>query len=110
KKDESTITELYRTNGFHDVKVTSSVDRSYKGKNGEIAVTVSVVEGDQWIVDNLTILGISDADREAITGRLASGPGQPFAEANLANDRNEAVSYYYTRGFPDTVFRGAWQP
>lgn len=110
RKDEETIADLYRANGFRDVKVNSVVAHHYQGKSGELAVTVNIVEGPQWIVDNLTLDGIEQADRYALAARLASGAGQPFAEANLAGDRNEAVTYYYTRGFPNTAFRGTWQP
>jgi len=109
-KDEETIADLYRTNGFRDVKVSSVVDRSYQGKSGEIAVTVNIAEGPQWIVDKLIMDGIPQSDRDALTARLASGTGQPFAETNLAADRNEVLTSYYTRGFPDADFRGMWQP
>jgi outer membrane protein insertion porin family len=109
RKDEGTIADLYRTNGFRDVKVTSVVDPNYRGKPGEVAVTVNIVEGPQWIVDKLTLDGIPQADREVLTGQLASGAGQPFAEANLADDRNQVLTYYYTRGYPSANFRGTWQ-
>src|SRR2546426_8813935 len=29
----------------------------------------------------------------------------PFADANLATDRNQVLTYYYTRGFPDAQFK-----
>ena len=110
KKDEETIADLYRTNGFRDVKVTSTVDRSYQGKSEEIAVTVNIVEGPQWIVDKLSLEGLPQTEREALAARLASSAGQPFAEANLASDRNEVLTYYYARGYPSATFRGVWLP
>jgi outer membrane protein assembly complex protein YaeT len=110
QKDEASIADLYRSNGFRDVKVTSAAEHNYHGKAAEIAVTVHIVEGPQWIVDKLTVEGAGPADRAALAGRLASGAGQPFAEANLAADRNEVLTYYYTRGFPNSDFRAAWQP
>jgi outer membrane protein insertion porin family len=109
-KDEETIADLYRTNGFRDVKVTAVAERKYRGKPGEVAVTVNIVEGPQWIVDQLTLHGVAQAEREALANRLTSNVGQPFAEANMAADRNEILTYYYTRGFPSADFRGAWQP
>ncbi len=110
RKDEETIADLYRSNGFRDVKVTSAVSRNYRGKSGEVAVTVTIMEGPQWIVNSLTLNGIEKADREALAARLSSGAGQPFAEMNLAADRNEVLTYYYTRGYPDADFHGIWQP
>jgi outer membrane protein insertion porin family len=109
-KDEETIADLYRTNGFRDVKVTSVVDRNYQGKSDAVAVTVNIAEGPQWIVDKLTLDGIPPSERTLLAARLASGAGQPFSESNLAADRNEVLTYYYTRGYPSAEFRGKWQP
>lgn len=110
QRDEAGIAALYRSNGFRDVKVTSVVDRNYKGKTGEIAVTVNIVEGPQWIVDQLTIEGVPQGESDALSGTLASGKGQPFADANLASDRNEVLTYFYTHGYPAADFHAEWQP
>lgn len=110
RKDEENIANLYRANGFRDVKVNTVVDRDYKGKAGQIAVTVRIEEGPQWIVDNLTVNGAAQANAEDLASGLASIAGQPFADVNLANDRNQVLTWYYTRGFPDAAFRAAWQP
>lgn len=110
RKDEENIAALYQSNGFRDVKVASTVDRDYKGKNGQVAATVTVTEGPQWLVDNLTINGIEHLDKTAITSKLASIGGQPFAEVNIANDRNYILTEYYSRGFPAANFNASWQP
>ena len=110
RKDEENIASLYRSNGFRDVKVSSVIQRNYQGKAGQTAVTVNIVEGPQWFVDNLTVEGITQADREGIMARLASIAGQPFAEANLAGDRNQVLTYYYSNGFPDANLEAKWQP
>jgi outer membrane protein insertion porin family len=110
RKDEENIANLYRSNGFRDVKVTSIVDRNYKGKAREVGVTVQVDEGAQWLVDNLTVNGMSQADHDALTPELASAQGQPFSEVNLANDRNQVLTYYYERGFPNADLKSTWQP
>ena len=62
KKDEENISNLYKANGFRDVNVTAIVDRSF-GKTGDVAVTVQIQEGPQWIVDNVTLEGIEKGDR-----------------------------------------------
>jgi len=38
RKDQETISALYRENGFRDVKVNPVIDRQYQGKPGRIAV------------------------------------------------------------------------
>jgi outer membrane protein insertion porin family len=108
RRDEQSITELYRSNGFRDVKVSSTVQRNYKGKSGEIAVTVNIVEGPQWIVDDLALDGVEQGNREELESKLASAPGEPFSETNLADDRDAVLTYYYGHGFPGADFKAAW--
>jgi outer membrane protein insertion porin family len=110
RKDEENIIDLYRSNGFRDVKVHSVVDRNYQGKAGQVAVTVEIEEGAPWIVGKLALNGMNQFRPEEVAGRLASEAGQPFSEANLAMDRNTILTYYYERGFPDANFQAAWQP
>ena len=40
KRDEESIASLYHSNGFRDVKINSHVDRDYKGKTGDVRVSV----------------------------------------------------------------------
>jgi outer membrane protein insertion porin family len=110
RRDEQSIAELYRSNGFRDVKVSSTVQKNYKGKSGEIAVTVNIGEGPQWLVEDLALEGVKQGNREELESNLASAPGQPFSETNLANDRGAVLTYYYAHGFPDADFKAAWTP
>jgi outer membrane protein assembly complex protein YaeT len=110
RKDQASIADLYRSNGFRDVKVNCTVDREYQGKAGQLAVTVTIDEGAQWMVDRLSIEGIQQADRKELTSQLASVAGQPFADVNLANDRNMILTYYYEHGFPQATFKTTSAP
>ena len=110
KKDEQNIADLYQSNGFRDVKVSTAVDRDYKGKSGDVAVTVTIQEGAQWLVNTLEVTGVDPTARQEISGNLASVAGQPFAEANLARDRNYLLNYYMTRGFPSVSVKADWRP
>ena len=103
KKDEENIANLYRANGFRDVKVTSLVVRNGKPQN--MVVTLRIDEGPQWFVDNIEVKGVSQLDRDELTSRFASIPGQPFSEVNIAADRNTSLTEYYTKGFSDATFR-----
>jgi len=109
RKDEENIENLYRSNGFRDVAVTTSVDRKYQGRQDRIAVTVQITEGTQWLVESLDVDGITQFDRDALTSRLASMVGQPFAEVNMASDRSQILTTYYRNGFPDANMRATWQ-
>ncbi len=104
KDDENAIENLYQANGFREVKVTSVVQTNYKGKPNDIAVTFHINQGKQWLVNNLEIQGANRLDLSPIRNRLTSAVGQPFAEVNVASDRNMILDYYYSHGFPSATF------
>jgi outer membrane protein assembly complex protein YaeT len=109
RKDEENITNLYRSNGFRDVKVSAVVDdHDFPGKTSELAVTVRIEEGAQWFVDHLEINGPSQVKPDDLP-QLASSAGQPFSETSLASDREEVLTHYFTRGFPGATFNATWQ-
>jgi len=108
RKDEDNIRNLYTSNGFHDVKVSATVERDYKGKEGDFAVTVNIDEGPQWLVDHVTLTGVQQLPREQVVSQLTSLEGQPFAEASLMRDRSTVLSYYFSRGFPDADMKVEW--
>src|SRR5580693_3829080 len=110
RRDQENIANLYRSNGFRDVNVGADVDRDYKGKNGDVRVTLTIDEGPQWFVDNLAIRGANQIKPEAFTLMLASRGGQAFSDVNLAADRDYVLTYYYARGFPKATFTATWQP
>jgi outer membrane protein assembly complex protein YaeT len=110
KKDEENLTNLYHGNGFRDVKITSDILENYKGQPGKVAVAVRIEEGPLWVVDGVTLEGVSDADRKVIEPQLSSSNGQPFSEVSLAADRNLALTYYASQGYPNADFKAAWAP
>jgi outer membrane protein insertion porin family len=109
RKDEENIADLYRANGFRDVKVTSIVDRNYRNNAGDIAVTVKIEEGPQWFVESLAMQGVNQINADELRPQLASIAGQPFAEVNLASDRDTVLTYYYGHGFPNASLVAKWQ-
>ena len=108
RRDEESIANLYSSNGFRDAKVTSRVTRDVRGRPGDIAVTVQIDEGSQWVVDDLAIHGATQFHEDQLPS-LASAAGQPFSEANIANDRDTLLTFYYTNGFPKAAFNASWR-
>ncbi len=104
KKDEENITNLYKSNGFEDVKVTSVTVRDYKGNPGQISVAIRIDEGPQKFVDKVEVKGVQQLNRDEIESVLSSLPGQPYSELNVAVDRNAILTRYYTAGFPAANF------
>lgn len=104
-KDEENIANLYKSNGFRDVKVTSAVERNVGGNAGDIAVTMRIEEGQQWFVDRVELNGVQSLDKDYIVSLFSSLPGQPYSEYNIAVDRTAALTQYYSNGFPEATFR-----
>ncbi len=109
-RDINSIEDLYRSNGFRDVKVTSGIEDNYQGHSNELAVTLHISEGEQWLVSNLEITGAAPADLARLLPVVHSTAGQPFSEFNIATDRDAILSYYYNNGFPDATFDWSRSP
>ncbi len=110
RRDEDAISDLYRQNGFQDVKITSRVDDNYQGKVNQLAVTLLIAEGAQQIVSKLDVDGINQLDKKALLANLSSTPGQPFSEYDVAADRDNILTEYFSRGFPNATFEWSSRP
>jgi outer membrane protein assembly complex protein YaeT len=109
-KDEENIANLYRANGFRDVKVTSTTVDDYKGKIGDMTITFHINEGEQWFVDKLEISGMKQMPQTDIQGLLASNAGQPYSAVNIAADRTAILTNYFNSGFPSATFQWSEAP
>src|SRR6185503_11897655 len=83
-RDRESIENLYKANGFRDVKVRSAVQHDYQGKPGGVAVTLTVEEGPIWMVRKLSFTGVTELDPSEMTPMLSSIEGQPYSEVNVA--------------------------
>jgi len=104
RQDVQSIDNLYTSNGFRDVVVTSNVQDAYHGVKNDLAVIITILEGPQWFVAGLSIEGASEKDISVLRFRLASLKGQPFSEADVADDRESLLEYYYNLGYIDATF------
>jgi outer membrane protein insertion porin family len=102
--DLESVADLYRANGFRDVKVTSQVAPPPGGKAGDLEVTISIDEGPQWLVSAIEVSGVDLRIYEEVTGLLTSTPGQPFSTTKLLEDRDAVLGYYFNSGYPDAGF------
>jgi outer membrane protein assembly complex protein YaeT len=110
RRDEEAIVNLYRSNGFRDVTVTSRTADNYKGKPGDLAVFIEINEGPQYFVSQLDVEGISTLKKEDILSNLSSIAGQPFSEFNVAVDHDVILNAYFANGFPDATFEWSFTP
>jgi len=110
RRDQESIANLYKANGFRDVKVTSSVQKDYQGKPDQVAVTIHIDEGRPWSVAKLEFDGFHSVSAESLKSRLASVEGQAFSEVNVAADRNTIITAYQEAGFPNAAFQWSFTP
>jgi outer membrane protein insertion porin family len=108
RRDEDSIKNLYQSNGFRDISVTSRVDDNYKGKPGELAVFIAVNEGPQYFVAKLDVEGITRLNQAEIIAKLSSNEGQPFSEYNVAVDHDTILNLYFISGFPNATFEWSY--
>jgi outer membrane protein assembly complex protein YaeT len=103
-KDEEIIANMYKSNGFRDVKVSSAVRRDYNGKPGDMAVTLNIAQGPQYLVDHVYLAGVTTKNADELRASLASSDGQPWADINVAVDRNYILTHYASAGFRKAQF------
>lgn len=110
RRDQQSITDLYRSNGFRDIKVAARAVDDYKGRKGDIAVFIDIDEGVQWLVSKLAISGPSKLDLKSVVPSLSSSEGQPFSEFNVAADRDAILAHYFSNGFAGVTFEWSATP
>lgn len=110
RRDEQSIVNLYKSNGFRDVVVTADTQDDYLGKQTDVAVTLKIVEGPQYLVSTLSITGNDLLELKSILPTLSSAEAQPFSDFNVAADRDAILTYYYQNGFSNANFEYATIP
>ncbi len=110
RRDKEAIEALYQANGFRDAYVSIDTVDNYRGKPNHIAAVVRISEGAQYLVGDFSITGVHKLSKAGIAEALASIPGQPFSETNVALDRDYIIGLYNASGFPDATFNWAMKP
>jgi outer membrane protein assembly complex protein YaeT len=109
-RDVQSIQELYRSNGFRDVKVAPRVIRGDRGKSQDVAVVVKIEEGRQILVGELELSGVDLKLVDEMNALITSRAGQPFSTTNVAMDRDAVLGYYFNNGYPDAIFDAQIKP
>jgi outer membrane protein assembly complex protein YaeT len=110
RKDVDSIEYLYRANGFRDVKVETRVERMPDGKEGEVTLRMTIIEGPQWFVSGVDISGVNLRDFDYVKGLLQTNEGQPFSDTALVSDRDTILNYYFNGGYPDATLEFRTEP
>jgi len=102
--DVASLTELYQSNGFRDVHVSSDLMNNYKGHGGDLFVAFRIQEGLQTRISKLTLLGNRTLNDDELSAVIGSTAGQPYSDLNVAGDRDNVLALYYDQGFPNAQF------
>jgi len=110
-QDLRRIEQLYKANGFRDVKVTSQLIEDYAGRENDLALEIDVNEGARTLVGSFRMVGNRSFPEEQFRPTvIQTAPGQPFSEAYIAQDRDNVLNYYLNRGFPHATFEASAAP
>jgi outer membrane protein insertion porin family len=108
--DRDSLQNLYLSNGFLDAKVDAEILDNYKGNEGALLIRFVIEEGKQTRVASLSIEGNHAFKENELLPVIASTPGQPYSDYNVASDRDNVLALYYNDGFPNARFTATAAP
>ena len=109
-RDEQNIVDLYKANGFRDVKVTSRLQTDYRGNASQIAAIFSITEGPQWRISRFDVSGLEHVGGARLAAILNAGAGQPYSELAIAEDRSVILTACSSSGFRQATFHFTTTP
>ncbi|PYX66728.1 MAG: hypothetical protein DMG74_02925 [Acidobacteria bacterium] len=104
------LEELYRANGFRQVKITGDVQDNFQGVEAQLGIIVQINEGPQTLVGSLHVVGNNTIATDQLLPLLSTSEGQPYSEFNIAGDRDSVLNYYFNHGFPNANFEVSTEP
>lgn len=109
-QDRAGIEALYRSNGFRNAVVKTSVERNWKGKPTDIAARLEIEEGQQWTVEEVELTGVDLKLLDQIKDLIGSSVGQPYSLEAVAVDRDNILNWYFNNGYPEATFDATTTP
>jgi outer membrane protein insertion porin family len=101
------IERVYQAEGFSGVKVTPEVHN----QGGNIAVNFHVVEGQRDVVEAMHIEGNETQPvSHLVPEGLKLGPGKPYSQKLVQDDRNAMMASYLKLGYLNASFRETAKP
>jgi len=104
------LEDLYRANGFEQVKIASNVLDDYEGHENDLVLKILVDEGPQTLVGAFHMEGNQAFTEDQLAAEINTAVGQPFSEYDIAQDRDNLLNYYFNHGFPNASFEAAAKP
>ena len=98
-QDAQAITDLYKSNGFINAKVTTEVRKNWQGKAQTVAAFVNIEEGQQHLVGSMELDGVNPKDLDALKASLQTVAGQAYSPNAILADRDAILNFYFNEGF-----------
>jgi outer membrane protein assembly complex protein YaeT len=95
----NTLTALYHSKGFLDVRISPRVDDHFLNQAAHWFVTFRVEEGLQTTVYQLTLTGVSGEVQKALWPSLLTKPTQPYSPERAVADRDTISNYLADLGY-----------
>ncbi|MGH9475390.1 MAG: BamA/TamA family outer membrane protein [Terriglobales bacterium] len=100
------IEALYKDSGYNSVQVAPVITHP----GGNLVVTFTINEGTQGFVSGLTIEGNTVPSAQFAPQGLMIGPGTPFSQTLIAQDRTQILAWYLSHGYLNATFRATAAP
>jgi outer membrane protein assembly factor BamA len=107
--DRQSMENLYRANGFPAATVAAQIQDNYEKRTGDVFIRFVISEDVQTRVAELAIEGNHAFSKDELFGVMASLPGQPYSDFNVATDRANILAQYFNEGFPEATFESEVQ-
>jgi len=95
----NTLTALYQSRGFLDVRISPRVDDHFRDQPAHRFVTFQVEEGFQTTVRQLALKGVSSDTQKALLPSLLTKPSQPYSPERAVADRDTLSNYLADHGY-----------
>jgi outer membrane protein assembly factor BamA len=107
RKSVTSLTNLYRNEGFAKAKVEPQV----RDHEPQIDVTFRILEGEQDRVNTVKIVNTRNEPVRSVTNRsLNLAPGKPYSRKLLEDDRSQILADYLDHGYLNAHFDSTATP
>jgi outer membrane protein assembly factor BamA len=87
------------------------VTPKFETEDGDVLVSFVINEGPQDLVETFRVEGNSSVSLDELApDGLRHGPGQPYAQKSIDDDRNKIMSYYLDHGYLTASFNATADP
>lgn len=103
--DLDIVRDLYRNEGFLDVRVRAAEDGLFVSNRGRMTITLQIEEGERYFVGGFEVSGNTIFTDRELLGAHALRTGDPFSPAAVDRAAGALTDYYTSRGYLDAFVR-----